>query len=58
MASLIRSKNISKRFTKKYIDELVEEVKESVSLWPELAKENEVPLSLIEEIEANLRLDI
>ncbi|PHM48796.1 toxin HipA [Xenorhabdus miraniensis] len=50
--------NISKRFTKKYINELVEEVKESVSLWPKLAKENEVPSSLIEEIETNLRMDI
>ncbi|OKP02796.1 toxin HipA [Xenorhabdus eapokensis] len=45
-------------FTKKYINELVEEIKESVSLWPKLAKENEVPISLIDEVESNLRLDI
>ncbi|PHM38952.1 toxin HipA [Xenorhabdus mauleonii] len=47
----------SRRFTKKYVNELLEEIKESVSLWPKLAKENEVPISLIEEINSNLRLN-
>ncbi|WP_226701883.1 type II toxin-antitoxin system HipA family toxin [Microbulbifer elongatus] len=49
---------ISPLFSRKKIDGIVNGVIEEVSRWTSLANEFEVPGSLIEEIEGNLRLNI
>ncbi|MEX9608896.1 type II toxin-antitoxin system HipA family toxin [Providencia manganoxydans] len=49
---------LSPLFTKKKINQVIDETVESVSKWPELAKEWDVPKTLVEEIKGNLRLHI
>lgn len=49
---------ITPLFTKKYIDQTLDEVIEKVSSWRELAMAASVPELLINEVEANLRLNI
>ncbi|WP_236250467.1 type II toxin-antitoxin system HipA family toxin [Microbulbifer sp. ALW1] len=49
---------VSPLFSRRKIDSIVDNVVEQVSQWSALALENEVPESLIEEIRANLRLNI
>lgn len=49
---------ISPLFSPKKIDEVIDETVEHVSNWRQLAKEWEVPRSLINEIDSNLRLTI
>jgi serine/threonine-protein kinase HipA len=46
------------RFSRKYIDQIIDETAQSVSRWSALAKENEVPDFLIREIGSNLRLKL
>jgi serine/threonine-protein kinase HipA len=48
----------SKIFSKQKIDAILDETIEHVSTWRSLAKDNEVPKSLAEQIEQNLRLTI
>ena len=50
--------SVSQVFTRKFIDEVIEQTKESVSQWRSLATINEVPGRLIDKVEANLRLGI
>jgi serine/threonine-protein kinase HipA len=45
-------------FTKRKIDDIIDTTIEHVSTWPLLAREWSVPKTLIDEIQANLRLDI
>ncbi|MCA0894595.1 type II toxin-antitoxin system HipA family toxin [Microbulbifer agarilyticus] len=47
---------VSPLFSKRKIDGIVEEVVEQVSNWRQLAKGHNVPESLIDEVEENLRL--
>ncbi|MGM0565064.1 MAG: type II toxin-antitoxin system HipA family toxin [Pseudomonadota bacterium] len=49
---------ISPLFTRRKIDQIVEETVSSVSKWPELAREQAVPQALIEEVSHHLRLDL
>ncbi|MCK7598624.1 type II toxin-antitoxin system HipA family toxin [Microbulbifer sp. CAU 1566] len=49
---------VSPLFSRRKIDSIVDKVVEQVSQWRSLALEHEVPLSLIEEIEGNLRLQL
>ena len=49
---------MSPKFSKQMIDTIVEETIGHVSQWRMLATEEEVPISLIDEVEANLRLNI
>jgi serine/threonine-protein kinase HipA len=49
---------VSPLFTRKRIDRLLEETTQAVSLWPKLAKEQQVPDDLISEIAKNHRLDL
>ncbi|MBB1274721.1 type II toxin-antitoxin system HipA family toxin [Psychromonas sp. SR45-3] len=49
---------LSPIFTKTRINEVIDETIEIVSTWKALAVENEVPNSLIEEVNQNLRLHI
>ena len=49
---------LSPLFTKKKINQVIDETVESVSKWPELAKEWDVPKTLVEEIKGNLRLHL
>lgn len=49
---------LSPIFTRKRINEILDETIEHVSSWRNLAKENEVPKSLIDEVESNLRLHL
>jgi len=49
---------ISPMFTRKFIDEVIEETKDSVSQWRRLATDNAVPQHLISRVESNLRIDI
>lgn len=49
---------LSPRFTTQMIDNTINETIEHVSRWRELALEQAVPLSLINEVEKNLRLKI
>ena len=44
------------KFSKTYIDRVIDDVVEAVSQWSELAKQNGVPESLIKAIEPTLRL--
>lgn len=50
--------NLSRNFTKKKIDQIIDETIEHVSTWPTLAKESDVPKRLIEDINSNLRLNL
>ncbi|WP_231759407.1 type II toxin-antitoxin system HipA family toxin [Microbulbifer elongatus] len=50
--------SISPLFSKRKIDNVVDKVTEQVSHWRRLATEQEVPTTLIEEIESNLRLKL
>ncbi|MCQ3830239.1 type II toxin-antitoxin system HipA family toxin [Microbulbifer elongatus] len=50
--------SISPLFSKRKIDSVVDKVTEEVSHWRRLATEQEVPTTLIEEIESNLRLQL
>lgn len=49
---------LSPIFTKKKIDQIIDETVEHVSTWSVLAQDKGVPSSLIEEVEGNLRLNI
>ena len=49
---------LSPLFSKRTIDSVIDETIECVSRWPALAQEWGVPKSLIEEVNANLRLNI
>ena len=49
---------LSPLFTKKLINETIDEITLHVSTWRTLATEQAVPLSLIDEVESNLRLNI
>lgn len=49
---------LSPIFSKRKIDDILDETIEHVSAWPLLASEWDVPKTLIEEISANLRIDI
>lgn len=46
------------KFSRKYIDQIIDETVENVSRWSVLAKENEVPGFLIKEIGANVLLNL
>ncbi len=47
---------LSPLFSRKKIDTMIDETIEQVSKWRELAADNEVPKTLIDEVAANLRL--
>ncbi len=49
---------LSPIFNKKKIDNIIDSTIEHVSAWPQLAKQWDVPKSLIEEIQGNLRLGV
>ncbi|WP_354623256.1 type II toxin-antitoxin system HipA family toxin [Psychromonas sp. MME2] len=49
---------LSPIFSKRKIDDIIDTTIEHVSSWPQLAQEWGVPKTLIEEIQANLRLNI
>ncbi|NTU70963.1 MAG: type II toxin-antitoxin system HipA family toxin [Coriobacteriia bacterium] len=49
---------LSPRFTKRVIDETIDETIESVSRWRDLAEEHGVPAALAETVDKNLRLSI
>jgi len=49
---------LSPLFNKRKIDGIIDETIEHVSEWHQLAKEMDVPKTLIEEVGSNLRLDI
>lgn len=49
---------ISPRFSKHYLAPIIDDVIDQVSQWPDRAKENGVPLTLIKEVQSNLRLDL
>ena len=49
---------LSPLFTRKKIDTIIDDITSRVSQWRVLAKENEVPASLADEIELNLRLSL
>ncbi|WP_104399458.1 type II toxin-antitoxin system HipA family toxin [Vibrio penaeicida] len=51
-------RRLSPKFSKQMVDTIIEETIEHVSKWRMLATEEEVPMSLIDEVEANLRLNI
>ncbi|MDK2776317.1 MAG: type II toxin-antitoxin system HipA family toxin [Pseudomonadota bacterium] len=47
---------ISPLFSRRKINRLLEEITEQVSRWPQLAREYEVPPSLLQDVSSNLRL--
>ena len=49
---------LSPLFTRKKIDNMIDETISHVSQWRALAKENDVPESLLDEVEFNLRLSL
>ena len=49
---------LSPIFSKKKIDYIIDATIEHISTWHQLAKEWDVPKTLIDEIQENLRLDI
>lgn len=49
---------LSPIFSKKKIDDIIDATIEHISTWRQLAKEWDVPKTLIDEIQENLRLDI
>lgn len=50
--------HVSRMFTRKKIDRLIEEVAAAISQWRCLASEHEVPKGLIDEVESNFRKDL
>jgi serine/threonine-protein kinase HipA len=46
------------RFSQKYLNQIIDETIEHVAGWPALARENEVPDSLVKEIGSHLRLTL
>ena len=50
--------SLSPLFSRKKLNGVIDEVCDSVSRWPTLAQEHGVPLSLVKEIQANLRLSL
>ena len=57
-ADIYSLEKLSPLFRKNEIDKIIDETIEQVSHWPTLAKEWSVPKPLMEEIQANLRLNI
>lgn len=57
-ADIYSLEKLSPLFSRKKLDGIIDEVTEQVSRWPQLAKEQGVPLSLVNEITANLRLTL
>lgn len=51
-------RSISPLFTKKLVDDVINETVEHVSMWRKIAMDNDVPLTLIDEVERNLRLTL
>lgn len=51
-------RSLSPVFTKKFMDRIIDEIVEKVANWRQLAQQHEVPVRLIDEIEANLRLGV
>ncbi len=51
-------RKLSPLFTKRIIDQVIEETTEHVSKWRDLASKHSVPVSLLELINSNLRLTI
>ena len=49
---------LSPLFSRKKLNSVVDDITEQVSRWPQLAKEQGVPVSLINEISSNLRLSL
>ncbi|MDP2564468.1 type II toxin-antitoxin system HipA family toxin [Pseudoalteromonas marina] len=49
---------LSPIFSRKRINEILDETIEHVSRWQELAKDNDVPKTLIDEVRSNLRLHL
>jgi serine/threonine-protein kinase HipA len=49
---------VSHLFKSKWVDEVIEEVTDAVSQWPDLAREHGVPKGLIKEVGSNLRLKL
>ena len=49
---------ISPLFSRRRINDVIDEITEQVSMWPKLACEHGVPVSLAEEITRNLRLSL
>jgi serine/threonine-protein kinase HipA len=49
---------LSPLFTREKINHIIDETIEHVSQWRKLATETEVPTSLIDEVESNLRIDL
>ncbi len=49
---------LSPIFSKKKIDDIIDATIEHISTWRQLAEEWDVPKTLIDEIQENLRLDI
>jgi len=45
-------------FPERAAQDVIEECTEAVSQWPQLARNNDVPPALIEEVNSNLRLDL
>jgi serine/threonine-protein kinase HipA len=56
MADFYSLEPVSPLFTRERINKVVQETIEVVSTWEELAKEHDVPKSLIAEVQSNLRL--
>lgn len=53
-----RLEKLSPIFSKKKIDDIIDATIEHISTWRQLAEEWDVPKTLIDEIQENLRLDI
>jgi serine/threonine-protein kinase HipA len=49
---------ISPLFSRRRINDVMDEITEQVSMWPKLARDHGVPVSLAEEITRNLRLSL
>ena len=50
--------NISPLFSRRYLNEVIDDTLEQVSQWQRLAAEYEVPAALIDEVGSHLRLDL
>ena len=53
-----RLEKLSPIFNKKKIDQIIDATIEHIPTWSQLAKEWDVPITLIDEIQENLLLDI
>jgi serine/threonine-protein kinase HipA len=49
---------LSPKFSRRWIDRIIEEIKSAVAEWPRLAREEDVPAALIALVQKNLRLDL